>query len=213
VDDFFQTRYDGVHNGGLPKLQAGNFNPWVGLPAADRRNPVVAARIKVVGEVARVINLVATIADLNQVKVSLAGRDFPLHVTLKLSKADMPAGYQDPAELASGLVGQSFMFGHLAVTPNMILGSDTGPARVAEVRKKLDAAFAAQGLVPEPLDIFHATIARVMTFDGISGLEGYATALLTLRTQLAAKPIPLVVHSIFGGTVEELLEEKIKTSV
>ena len=208
----FKTRYDMIHNG-ISTFRSGDFRLWTGLPEGDRLNPVVAAVLTVDAGFNNLTSAIDHIAAKNNVTISLAGRNFRAHSTLALKKGvNLLDGVGDFSQPAAGLAGKVWSFEHLAVTPNMIIGSETAPASVAPVRAELKGAMATYGIYlseKDEIDIVHATLARVMKWESVNDLQQYADDLLELRVKLAEQPLAITVESIYWGTVEGLLQENI----
>jgi hypothetical protein len=203
----FHERYAGIHNGGFPKLGSGDFGLWTGIPLLDRQKPIVAAKVAMDDSVQELCQLIDMVARRAGVEVYLAGRDFPMHVTLKQGKVDMPeSGCADCSLSAAELIDQTWVFEHLVVAPTMIIGSEEAPALVEGTRQRLDEAFATEGLEPAALDIVHSTMARVVAFESPAGLLRYAADMLDIRINMAKRPLLVTVASIYWGTVAGLLE-------
>ena len=206
-----EERYRTIHSGGLSKLVSGDILFWNGLPESDWYKPIVAAKMHVSDTIQDLIDSIASIARSTGVEIALAGRDFPLHVTLKQGKVDMLGVGVDHSLPALTLIGEMWKFEHLALGPNTILGSETASETVHPVRALLNEVFTTAGLEPVPLDIVHATIAWVMYHMNVADLMRYTERLL-LRSEVAAMPLMLKVESIYWGTIGDLLKSAYSSS-
>lgn len=200
-----KERFDTIHARGALVLGGGSIPLWPSVPESLKQNFLIAGLLEK-APIEDLLLIFEACEEAHDVRFCLAGRDFPLHVTIQQATG-MPVDAFDD-KCAQSLVGLSVSFVHLAAGAATILGAPAVPPEVLDVRTKLSLDMINASMSPIANDLAHVTIARVA--DG--GLDGAATwvppflhMLSFVRKQLGEQPIHLRITSIFEGSAYDLL--------
>lgn len=192
-----------MHKKGVETLLSGNFALWGGVTEAMKNSFIVAYLL----DPEPLFGLVRDLHDLEEktgVKLVLATRDFPPHVTLQQGAGQVPSDLRMPMD-----VGQPvFMADHLIVGPNVLLAASDIPESVIEHRMKISQWMEIRSLIPSPIDILHSTVARIIGMSHGASLAEFNNELLAMRVAVTARPIQLRAKGVFLGTVADLLSAK-----
>ncbi len=200
------NRYYAMHEGGFEKLRSGTFPLWTGVLASDSPNLFLAAVLDASAETFLAFSSeISAAATDHGVGLYLAGRDFPLHVTIQQGR---PGAEVQPlldfSARYSELTEDEWEFRHFTIGPNLLLCGAV-PPDLPLIRKEVSLALTEADYESIPIDICHATVARVTSFETVTGLEDFAAALLPLRQRVAEEGLMLPIERLYQGEVGSFL--------
>ena len=200
--------YDTKHQSGIAVVINSDTIPvFAGVNEEMKEDLIVANLFGV-----RDLRLNQILSQLNQLErpglcFSLAGRDFPSHVTIKV----IEGGLKSSPELVQNIVYVSLIcFNRLILDSagNIFLANEIIPSLISDWRYSISRIAERCGGTPKPLPIIHSTIARFTQAQSVSGYERKRLVELVNFWNLKFKETPLSTYteSIFVGTVYDLLK-------
>lgn len=162
------------------------------------------------------------------IKLLLAGRDFPIHITILEGSFEGDTSENDrktkegifneitnnselQEKLTRELLGKPLDFKYLLIDKgNLILTSTDIPQSILETRGTLAHEYAGYGLKPLPMNnILHMTISRINKLpENKQSLLQYEKEIINLRHSLSENPLSLTPDHLYMGSSYSLLTEK-----
>jgi hypothetical protein len=205
---FFKTRYDASHETGREKLLSGNIPLFAGVQEAMKGEMMVAVKLKELGH--RFFVILAQLGGLESsgYRFFLADRDFPTHSTVQVSVD----GHEACSELMAGqdfIKTNTLSFNRLVLDGggNIVLMNEEVPDEISHWRGWASQVMTEHGGQPKPLPIFHATVARIISFNNEKlAAEKLVSLVEKWNQELQEFPLLFISKGTYVGTVYDLLQ-------
>ena len=207
MSTFLVDYYDNKHQSGIAMIINNDTIPLFGGVNEKMKEDLVVANLIDIKDL-RWNQMLSQFNQLERLGLcfSLAGRDFPSHVTIKVTER----GLESRDELLESLIIVDTLFFNrfvLDASGNIFLASEIVPRLITKWRQLADEIMKKYGGKPKPLPILHSTFARFTQAESITNDERKYLVRFVDFWNLEFKKTPLNTHteSIFVGTSYDLL--------
>lgn len=234
-------KYAEIDRGGRSKIDIGEVKEFTGFSEAFERRTNIWLEFTHESTqtiIDRVSRKIEEIERETGIKFYLAGRDFPIHSSLKqgevgsdgkLTEEDreiLVTRLSEDKQLqdsAQQLEGKLIEFKYLLFAGgDAILTCTDIPEEIDEIRKQATKSYAEQAVdsIDPAQEILHMTIARMTEMQKDNELKGvqllqYKRRMIELRHEISSNPLSLVVSGVnisFGGVAKGGISKQITTS-
>lgn len=223
-------KYAGINHSGRKALDSREVSEFNSVPEQLKKRFNLSVSLKDSSEETlrtMVLDEVIKIGDQLGIKLFLAGRDFPIHISI-LEGLFTPGTQEDEEinkrqeeifnelkynkelqdKLSNILAGKTIEFKYLLIDKgNIILTSTDIPEFILEARKLLSDRYSEADLKPLAMNnILHMTISRVSGLpENKDLLLQYKEELVKLRHSVSAHPLQLTIGSVSSQSSYDLL--------